>query len=193
MRRVPLLVPLLLAVGLLAAAPGGPSAVATAPVARLVLPEAVGPKPLRVFTSSNRPDLISGGDARVGVEVTRAFRRTTLRVTLNGRDVTDRFALRGQSRFEAYLTGLRLGRNVVRATGQGHAGQLVITNHPAGGPVFSGPQTAHYRCQPGARPAAGRPAALRPAGPAGRRRHDDDRPGRPGAVRRTPRGRVPGP
>ena len=35
-------------------------------------------------------------------------------------------------------------------------------------------------------PAAVRPAALRPQGPADRRRHDDHRQGRPGAVRRTP-------
>ncbi|MCW2816396.1 MAG: hypothetical protein JWN84_3851 [Nocardioides sp.] len=162
MRRVPLLVPLLLAVGLLAAVPVGPTATATVPVTQLALPDATALKPLRIFTSSNRPDLISGGDARVAVEVTRDFRRTTLRVRLNGRDVTKRFALRGPKRFEAYLTGLRVGTNVVEATGAGHAGRLVITNHPAGGPVFSGPQTEHYRCQQGARDAqCNQPATYR--------------------------------
>lgn len=110
-------------------------------------------KPLRIFTTSNRPDLISGGDARVAIEVTRQLRRTTLRVRLNGRDVTHRFGRYSHGRFEAYLTGLRLGRNVVTATARGFAGRLVITNHPQGGPVFTGPQTEHYRCQSTARDA----------------------------------------
>ena len=145
--------------GLLAGLPSTSTAAAAVPVVDAVSEaarapitgERRAPRPLRVFTSSNRPDLISGGDARVAVEVTRRLKRPTLRMTLNGRDVTKKFALRGQSRYEAYLTGLKLGRNVVTATARGHSGRLVITNHPAGGPVFSGPQTAHYRCQSSAR------------------------------------------
>ncbi|WP_211357051.1 DUF6351 family protein [Nocardioides rubriscoriae] len=143
-----------------------PGATAVVPVpdrpAASVSAKPAAPKPLRVFTTSNRPDLISGGDARVAVEVVRELRRTTLRMTLNGRDVTGRFALRSRGRYEAYLTGLRVGRNVVTATAQGYAGRLVITNHPAGGPLFSGPQTQHYRCQAGARDAqCNRPATYR--------------------------------
>jgi hypothetical protein len=113
------------------------------------------PRPLRVFTTSNRPDLVSGGDVLVGVEVPRRLEGRSLRVRLNGRDVTHRFVRRGPRLVEAYLTGLRLGRNVVAATARGRArsfaGSLVVTNHPHGGPVFTGPQTEHYRCQPTAR------------------------------------------
>ncbi|MGH3659786.1 MAG: DUF6351 family protein, partial [Micromonosporaceae bacterium] len=42
---------------------------------------------------------------------------------------------------------LRLGENRVRATAPGYAGATRIVNHPNGGPVFSGPQAGHYRCQ----------------------------------------------
>ncbi len=53
---------------------------AASPAAERAAAVAKGPKPLRVFTSSNRPDLISGGDARVAIEVTPLVERTTLRV-----------------------------------------------------------------------------------------------------------------
>ncbi len=105
---------------------------------------------IRIFTLSNRPDLISGGDARVVIAPAKGLKRSKVRVRLNGRDVTRKFAVRPGGRFEAYLTGLRLGRNVVRATAPRHAGRLVITNHPNGGPIFSGPQHEPYVCQEGA-------------------------------------------
>lgn len=97
---------------------------------------------------SNRPDLISGGDARVAIAPSAHLRRSDLQIELNDEDVTKRFALRRGGRFEAYLTGLRLGRNVVTASAPGYAGRLVITNHPNGGPIFSGPQHQPYVCQP---------------------------------------------
>ena len=108
------------------------------------------PKTIKVFTLSNRPDLISGGDARVVIALGRGLERSKVDVELNGRDVTQEFALRPGGRFEAFLTGLRVGRNVVTATAPGYAGRLVITNHPNGGPIFSGPQHRPYVCQAGA-------------------------------------------
>lgn len=101
---------------------------------------ATATKPLRVLALSNRPDLVSGGDVRVAVDVPRAV-APTLRVTLNGADVTRRFVATSATRREAVLTGLRLGRNSLRALARGYYGSLVVTNHAQGGPVFSGPQT----------------------------------------------------
>jgi hypothetical protein len=46
------------------------------------------------------------------------------------------------------VTGLALGRNTLRAllpSGRGAA--ITITNHPNGGPVFSGPQVQPWKCQ----------------------------------------------
>jgi hypothetical protein len=94
---------------------------------------------------SGRADLVSGGDALVQVGLPDGARSAT--VDVNGRDVTGQFALRPNGRFEALLTGLTLGRNDVRAsTPDGHAAVLTITNHPQGGPVFSGPQIQPWTC-----------------------------------------------
>ncbi|CAN5348569.1 DUF6351 family protein [soil metagenome] len=111
---------------------------------------------IRVLSVSNRPDLISGGDARVAVDKVKGLRRKQVRISLNGTDVTKKFKVRPGGRYEAVLTGLRVGRNVVKATGTrkhgkaSFAGRLVITNHPNGGPIFSGPQHQPYVCQKGA-------------------------------------------
>ena len=111
------------------------------------------PGTIRLFTLSNRPDLVSGGDVIAVVKPIKGVRYAAVRLRLNGRDVTDSFAKRPGGRFAAYLTGLRTGRNVLTAAARGRTGRLVITNHPDGGPIFSGPQSSYYRCQPTARDA----------------------------------------
>ena len=60
-------------------------------------------------------------------------------MTLNGRDVSAEFAVRPNGRFEGLLTGLNVGKNVLQAAlKDGHGAQITITDHPIGGPVFSG-------------------------------------------------------
>jgi Tannase-like family of unknown function (DUF6351) len=100
---------------------------------------------VRVLVVSNRADVISGGDALIRVRLPAGV--SAARVELNGSDVTDSFALRVNGRYEGLLTGLRLGWNVVRAEVGGLADSVVITNHPNGGPVFSGPQVEPWVCQ----------------------------------------------
>ena len=107
--------------------------------------------PLVVSVVSNRPDLVSGGDARVAVALPAEVAPRSVRVELNGRNVTAGFARRPSGLFEALLTRLKLGRNVVVAKSGQHSGRLVITNHPNGGPIFSGPHPTYYRCQESAR------------------------------------------
>ena len=106
---------------------------------------------LVVEVLSNRADLISGGDVLVAVRVPDGVRPEDVRVTAGDRDVTKRFAVREDGQLEGLVTGLDLGRTVLRATARGtRAGRIAVVNHPNGGPVFSGPQTQHYRCQEGA-------------------------------------------
>ncbi len=96
---------------------------------------------------SSRADLVSGGSALVAISPARAARR--LRVTLDGRNVRGAFAVRAGGRFEGLVRGLRLGRNVLRATLPGGWGaRLTLVNHPIGGPLFSGPQLEPWTCQP---------------------------------------------
>ncbi len=102
---------------------------------------------LVVKVLSNRSDLVSGGDALVSVRLPRGMDAEQVRVYVGDRDVTRRFRVRANGQYEGLLLGLRVGENVVRVQAPGYAGQSVITNHPNGGPVFSGPQHGPYQCQ----------------------------------------------
>jgi hypothetical protein len=105
---------------------------------------------LKVEVLSNRADLISGGDALVRIRLPRGVKASTVRVRVGTRDVTRSFARRPNGAYEGLVRRLRLGPNVVRATAPGYAGKVTITNHPNGGPVFTGPQHGPYVCQAGA-------------------------------------------
>lgn len=102
--------------------------------------------PVKIEVLSSRADLVSGGDAVVAVTARGASK---LRVQLNRRNVTKRFAKRAGGRRIALLTKLRNGTNVVTArhAGAGRGARLVIRNHPNGGPLFSGPQIQPWECQ----------------------------------------------
>jgi len=92
---------------------------------------------------SGRADTVSGGDALV--EVMGGGAGTVIR--LNGRDVSGQFARRADGRFVGLVAGLRVGRNEVRARARhGVGARLTLTNHPTGGPVFSGPQVQPWDC-----------------------------------------------
>lgn len=127
-------------------------------VALLVAPssssQARETRPLVVEVLSNRADLVSGGDALVAVRLPRGVRPRDVTVTVGDRDVTQRFAVRRDGRYLGLVTGMPVGRNVVRATAPGYDGRAVITNHPNGGPVLSGPQLGPYQCQATATDAA---------------------------------------
>jgi hypothetical protein len=97
-----------------------------------------------IHVLSNRADLISGGDALV--EITG---EVPTKVTLNGADISSAFAMRPNGRFMGLVTGLALGANELVAAGQ----RITITNHPIGGPVFSGPQIQPWPCREGAQDA----------------------------------------
>ena len=110
--------------------------------------EAAKAPSLGISVLSNRADLISSGDALVAVSSSKGVKPADIRVTLGGSDITSAFAQRANGRFEGLVTGLALGRNTLRATLPGDGGaQITITNHPNGGPVFSGPLIKPWKCQ----------------------------------------------
>ena len=110
---------------------------------------------------SNRADLISGGDALVAIDLGNAD-ASAVKVTLNGNDITNAFAVRENGRYEGLVTGLGVGKNVLvaRPAPSRHHGkskheneivigrQITIRNHPIGGPVFAGPQVTPFFCNP---------------------------------------------
>lgn len=106
---------------------------------------------LRVEMLSGPARYVSGGAARVRVVVPRSVPLSAARVTVNGTDVSSSFAQDDQAEhaLEGVLRGLPLGGSTVRArvAGRGHhEASLRLTNHPATGPMFSGPPQADFFC-----------------------------------------------
>ncbi|MFL6646849.1 MAG: DUF6351 family protein [Sulfurifustaceae bacterium] len=113
----------------------------------------------QISTLSNRADLISGGDALVEVSVPPRVDLDDVVITLNGNDVTGMFTRNTDARtFRGLVTGLNVGENQLAAGVKVHhrigpggdetaiVEKLTITNHPIGGPVFSGNQIQPWIC-----------------------------------------------
>jgi hypothetical protein len=103
----------------------------------------------RIFVLSNRADLISGGNALVEIQLSAKARTkpSSVKVDVNGVDVTSAFAIRADGRFLGLVTGLAEGANTLKATVRNENGALItITNHPIGGPVISGEQVGPWVC-----------------------------------------------
>ena len=101
---------------------------------------------LSVTVLSGRADLVSGGDALVSIRGLRSARG--LSVQAGGRDQASAFKLGANGTAVGLIRGLPLGRSAVIARTGHHAAKLRVTNHPIGGPVFSGPQLQPWKCQP---------------------------------------------
>ncbi|MBV9486674.1 MAG: hypothetical protein JO246_11505, partial [Frankiaceae bacterium] len=71
-------------------------------------------------------------------------------VTIGHRDITKRFAIRDDGRFEGLVKRLALGPNRLQATVGHHGAKLTLINHPIGGPILSGPQIQPWTCEAGA-------------------------------------------
>ncbi|MGH8861049.1 MAG: DUF6351 family protein [Jatrophihabitantaceae bacterium] len=119
---------------------------------------------------STRADLVSGATALVAVVVARDVAPSKVRVRLGRKDITREFAadrlaglmsgvparnLIGLDRSAHALIGrvhgLALGANVLTARlPSGNRARITITNHPSGGPIFSGPQIHPWSCNSGA-------------------------------------------
>ena len=107
---------------------------------------------LEVVTLSNRADLVSGGDALIEVRLPKGTSLSRVKLKLNGHNVTSAFrAAPGGRALRGLVSGLVQGRNdfvaeIDERHGHDRREHLVITNHPIGGPVLSGPQITPYFC-----------------------------------------------
>ena len=106
------------------------------------------PAPVITVLSNTRADLVSDGQALVGITGVGEG----LKVTVGSRDVTSEFR-RANGRFEGIVDRLRVGTNVLTAQLGGAKAHLTITNHPNGGPLFTGRQIGPWRCRAGSRDA----------------------------------------
>jgi hypothetical protein len=102
---------------------------------------------LQIKTLSNRADLISGGDALVEIVIPPGSPSGSVHVTAGATDVSAAFSRRPDGRTLGVITGLAGGSTEIKADLGGKQGaSLTVTNHPVGGPVFSGAQITPWIC-----------------------------------------------
>ena len=94
---------------------------------------------LALATVSNpRPELVSGGEVLVRVDVPDHTNPADVQVTSDGRNVTSGFQVQSDGSLLGLITGLRIGRNRLVAAAHGQFASLDVTDHSINGPVFSG-------------------------------------------------------
>jgi hypothetical protein len=103
---------------------------------------------LQIKVLSNRADLVSGGDALLEIVMPPGLTASNgLQVVVGSRNVSSAFTTRADGRTLGVVTGLVNGTNTVLAKHLlGGNGQLVITNHPIGGPVLLSSQIGPWIC-----------------------------------------------
>src|SRR5262245_44671614 len=105
---------------------------------------------LEIKTLSSRPDLVSGGDARVEVKAPAGAQLSQLTLTLNGKDVTSRLTLERGGGFRGLISEMVVGENTLVArlkSPKPAQASLKITNYPITGPILSGPHLTPYECR----------------------------------------------
>ncbi len=138
---------------LIAAGAAVAALLATALPAGAAPPATGATAPFAIEVLSSPPDLVSGDDARVAIDVPKRVPIKKVTVTVNGQNVTSAFAEDppGSGRLEGVVTGLPIGDSQleVRSNGKGNgrpAASMTLTNHPITGPMFSGPQQQPFAC-----------------------------------------------
>ena len=102
---------------------------------------------------SSAADQVTGGDARLHIDVPRITPLQQVEVLVNGVNQADRFTpIEGTQTLTGVIDGLVLGENtvIVKQHGNGKGlpepAILILTNHPITGPVFSGPHQHPFMC-----------------------------------------------
>ena len=95
---------------------------------------------------SSRPDVVSGSDALLGVDIPAGVTPQDVRIEVDGKDVTDNFRPTDDQRLTGVVSELAVGDNTVRAITPDSEATLRITNHPRTGPVFAGPHQEPFIC-----------------------------------------------
>lgn len=103
---------------------------------------------LGISVLSTRPDMVSGGDARVRID-SSGIGLGTVRVVLNDVDISAAFTPTHDGlALEGVVENLHAGSNtLVALDGAGNTrSQITLRNHPLTGPVMSGPHQQPFVC-----------------------------------------------
>ena len=106
-----------------------------------------------IVALSSPPYAVSGGTVLLRIDLPPNVPSNDLVISLNGQAVTSAFRSEaGQNSLLGLVTGLALGKNVLTAKAIGRnnqayrSAQLVLTNYPITGPIFSGPHEEPFYC-----------------------------------------------
>jgi Tannase-like family of unknown function (DUF6351) len=111
------------------------------------------PRPVSLSVQSSRPDMVSGGNALIAVDVPKPDPIGKVRVRRNGVDVTAAFAPDAQNprRLLGVVAGMQNGSNrisaLVKGKGQRGPAELSLFNSPMNGPIISGPHQEPFICR----------------------------------------------
>jgi hypothetical protein len=100
-----------------------------------------------VTVSNPRPELVSGGEALVRVDVPKDTNPADVQITSDGQDVTSSFGVQSDGSLLGLVTGLTTGRNRLVASAHRQIASLDVIDHSVNGPVFSGKQQLPFLCQ----------------------------------------------
>jgi hypothetical protein len=112
-----------------------------------------GNEKIQIAVISSRPDMVSGGDALVRIDIPGAISLGRIVVKLNDQVATSDFHTDPRAHaLIGLVNGLRVGDNSLQVftDGKGRsapAAQLALKNYPITGPIFSGPQEKPYLCE----------------------------------------------
>ena len=97
--------------------------------------------------SNPRPELVSGGEVLIRVEVPARTRAADVRITADGHDVTASFQAQPDGTLLGLVTGLRVGRNRLVATAPRQFASLRVDDHPSPGRSSPARQQLPFFCQ----------------------------------------------
>ncbi|HUC26704.1 MAG TPA: DUF6351 family protein [Streptosporangiaceae bacterium] len=100
-----------------------------------------------VTVSNPRPELVSGGEVLVRVDVPDHTNPADVQITSDGQNVTSGFQVQADGSLLGLVTGLQIGRNRLVASARGQFASLDVIDHSINGPVFSGKQQLPYVCE----------------------------------------------
>ena len=122
-------------------------------VAVVAMTPAFAADQIAITTLSSRPDMVSGGNALVRVDVPPGLSLGQIVVKLNGQNVTAAFhADQAAHALTGLVDGLTAGANALEVftnpTGNGQpAEHATLVDHPITGPMLSGPRQEPFICQ----------------------------------------------
>ena len=105
------------------------------------------PSNLAITVLSSEPDRITSGTARIAITAKGEMDLNQAIITLNDTDITNQFELDDtESSREGVLQNLPEGVSTLTVSLNGDIKQETLTNHPATGPIFSGPHQEPFLC-----------------------------------------------